>query len=202
VSDLDQYPSDGNKGESEGVPEALQDREGDRDGANDNRRWRYAVRELEAMDYTGPGIWRQIGPAPLQVGRHQVFQGPGPASGEVVDIALDPRGGDTRTIYAAAGNGGLWKSTDGGTSLVYTGLTWDVFLTQRLFVEGSFGGAIHDGDDHQFGCTVDFRESGSVGLMFGKHWELMATVDHMSNADLCDENRGLTTVGLRLGRKL
>ena len=38
--------------------------------------------------------------------------------------------------------------------------------------------------------------------MFGKHWELMATVDHMSNADLCDENRGLTTVGLRLGRKL
>jgi len=93
-------------------------------------------------------------------------------------------------------------STDGGTSLVHTGLTWDVFLTQRLFVEGSFGGAIHDGDDHQFGCTVDFRESGSVGLMFGKHWELMATVDHMSNADLCDENRGLTTVGLRLGRKL
>ncbi len=26
----------------------------------------------------------------------------------------------------------------------------------------------------------------------------MATVDHMSNANLCDENRGLTSVGLRL----
>ena len=116
MSDLDQFPTDGNEGESEGVPEALLDRERDRDGANDNRRWRYAVRELESVDYTGPGIWRQIGPAPLQVGRHQVFQGPGPVSGEVVDIALDPRGGDTRTIYAAAGNGGLWKSTDGGTS--------------------------------------------------------------------------------------
>ena len=116
MSDLDQYPSDGNEGESEGVPEALLDRERDRDGANDNRRWRYAVRELESMDYTGPGIWRQIGPAPLQVGRHQIYQGTGPVSGEVVDIALDPRGGDTRVIYAAAGNGGLWKSTDGGTS--------------------------------------------------------------------------------------
>ena len=67
------------------------------------------------MDYTGAGIWRQIGPAPLQVSQHQVFQGPGPVSGEVVNIALDPRG-NTRTIYAAAGNGGLWKSTDGGTS--------------------------------------------------------------------------------------
>jgi len=116
MSDPDQYPNNANEGESEGVPEALADREGDRDGGNDNRRWRYAVRELDAMDYTGAGIWRQIGPAPLQVGRHQVFQGAGPVSGEVVDIALDPRGGDTRTMYAAAGNGGLWKSTDGGTS--------------------------------------------------------------------------------------
>lgn len=115
MSDPDQYPNNANEGESEGVPEALLDREGDRDGGNDNRRWRYAVRELDVMDYTGAGIWRQIGPAPLQVSRHQVFQGPGPVSGEVVDIALDPRG-NTRTIYAAAGNGGLWKSTDGGTS--------------------------------------------------------------------------------------
>jgi hypothetical protein len=116
MSEPDQYPNDANEGESEGGPEALLDRERDRDGGNDNRRWRYAVRELDAMDHTGAGIWHQIGPAPLQVGRHQVFQGPGPVSGEVVDIALDPRGGDTRTMYAAAGNGGLWKSTDGGTS--------------------------------------------------------------------------------------
>jgi hypothetical protein len=45
-------------------------------------------------------------------------------------------------------------STDGGTSLAYSGLTWDVFLTQRLFVEGSFGGAIHDGSNEEFGCKV------------------------------------------------
>ena len=61
----DQYPNNANEGESEGVPEVLLDREGDRDGGNDNRRWRYAVRELDAMDYTGAGIWRQIGPAPV-----------------------------------------------------------------------------------------------------------------------------------------
>ena len=29
----------------------------------------------------------------------------------------------------------------------------------------------------------------------------MATVDHMSNANLCDENRGLTNVGFRIGRR-
>ena len=92
-------------------------------------------------------------------------------------------------------------STDGGTDLAYVGLTWDIFLTPWLFIEGSVGGAIHDGPDSEFGCSVDFRESGSVGAMLSDRWALMATVDHMSNASLCDENRGLTTVGLHLGRK-
>jgi lipid A 3-O-deacylase len=92
-------------------------------------------------------------------------------------------------------------STNGGTNLAYAGLTWEVFLTRRLFVEGAFGLSIHDGPDNDFGCSVNFRESGSVGVMLSDRWDIMATVDHMSNANLRDENRGLTTVGLRLGRK-
>ena len=56
-------------------------------------------------------------------------------------------------------------STDGDTSEVYTGLTWDVFLTRRLFLEGSAGAALHPGDDRDFGCTANFRESGSVGII-------------------------------------
>ena len=48
-------------------------------------------------------------------------------------------------------------STDGDTSEVYTGLTWDVSLTRRLFLEGSAGAALHPGDDHDFGCTANFR---------------------------------------------
>jgi hypothetical protein len=92
-------------------------------------------------------------------------------------------------------------STDGGTNLAYAGLTWEVFLTRRLFVEASFGGAVHDGSDDDYGCSVNFRESASIGVMLSDRWDIMATVDHMSNANLRDENRGLTMVGLRLGRK-
>ena len=92
-------------------------------------------------------------------------------------------------------------STNGGTNLAYAGLTWEVFLTRRLFVEAAFGGAIHDGPDNDFVFSVNFRESASVGVMLSDRWDIMATVDHMSNANLRDENRGLTTVGLRLGRK-
>jgi hypothetical protein len=62
--------------------------------------------------------WTQIGPAPLQIdaGMWQRYQGSGPDSGEVVDIAIDPRGTTDQTIYIASGSGGIWKSTDNGTS--------------------------------------------------------------------------------------
>src|SRR5579875_652052 len=58
--------------------------------------------------------WTQIGPAPLQINAEKNFQGEGPDSGQVVDIAVDPRGTTDQTIYIATGSGGLWKSTDAG----------------------------------------------------------------------------------------
>ena len=112
----DRIQTDANRGESEGVPEALSVLQADQSGGNDNRRWRYAVRDVASLNFAGPGVWRQIGPAPLLVGNQQIFEGIGPDSGEVVDIAVDPRGGPDRTVYIATGSGGVWKSTDGGTS--------------------------------------------------------------------------------------
>jgi len=60
--------------------------------------------------------WTQIGPAPLQINAEQNFQGAGPDSGMVDDIAIDPRGGTDQTIYIATENGGIWKTLDGGTT--------------------------------------------------------------------------------------
>jgi hypothetical protein len=112
----DQLATDANEGESARKPEALRALQADRGGNNDNRRWRYAVRDVDQLSYAGSGIWRQIGPNPLLVGNQQIFQGTGPDSGEVVDIAIDPRPGPDRTIYVASGNGGVWKSVDDGGS--------------------------------------------------------------------------------------
>ena len=56
------------------------------------------------------------GPAPLRIDHEQNFQGAGPDSGEVVDIAIDPRNATDNVIYIATNDGGIWKSTDGGTS--------------------------------------------------------------------------------------
>jgi len=56
--------------------------------------------------------WTQIGPAPLRIDSEQVFQGAGPDSGQVTDIAIDPGGAADKVIYIATNDGGIWKTTN------------------------------------------------------------------------------------------
>ena len=49
------------------------------------------------------------------------------------------------------------------------------------------------------GCHASFREAASVGYRFNANWRLMATFEHMSNAGLCVQHRGLTNYGVRVG---
>lgn len=96
---------------------------------------------------------------------------------------------------------------DGNTSFGYAGLSWTRDLTEQLFIETSFGGAVHNGDTgaipepghNALGCSPLFRESASIGWRFTPNWSVMATVEHLSNAGLCDQNRGLTNIGGRIG---
>ncbi|MGD1036464.1 MAG: acyloxyacyl hydrolase [Roseiarcus sp.] len=95
----------------------------------------------------------------------------------------------------------------GKTSEAYAGLAWDYDVTSWLFAEGTFGGSVNDAHtgDHvppgynAMGCDASFRESGSAGFRLTQNWSVMATIEHMSNANLCAENRGLTNAGVRIG---
>src|SRR5260370_33722773 len=60
--------------------------------------------------------WTQIGPAPLIIDNEENFQGSGQDSGQVVDIAVDPRNTTDQVIYIATNDGGVWKSSDGGNT--------------------------------------------------------------------------------------
>lgn len=97
-------------------------------------------------------------------------------------------------------------NTQGDTSQFYFGFTWDFRLTDRLFFESSFGGAVHNGpldqNGRSYGCALNFRESASIGFAINERTRIIATIDHMSNADICDQNSGLTNAGVRLGYKL
>lgn len=105
-------------------------------------------------------------------------------------------------------------NTGGRTSYGYLGATWsvDIFpetFGRRVFLDGFFGGAVHDGYTgpkastpygfNTLGCSPLFREAAALGFRFSEHWSVMATVEHMSNAGLCANNRGLTNFGGKLG---
>ena len=93
------------------------------------------------------------------------------------------------------------------TSHGYVGLTWTYDVTSRFFIEGSFGAAVHNGETgrvvpvnrNAMGCALHFRESASLGFRLTENWSVMGTVEHISNAGLCRQNRGLTNAGVRLG---
>ena len=71
------------------------------------------------LNLPGATGWLQIGPQPLRIDNDQIYQGEGPDSGEVVDIAIDPSGASDTIIYIATNDGGIWKTKD-------SGMTWKV----------------------------------------------------------------------------
>ena len=106
-------------------------------------------------------------------------------------------------------------NTSGNTSDGYFGLTWGIMLIQSLFnpgdgifVNGSLGGAVHDGftltappDRKRLGSQILFRESVELGYQFNPTWNVSGYVDHISNANLAPRNAGITSAGARFGFK-
>jgi hypothetical protein len=137
-------------------------------------------------------------------------------NGELVFSSFFPRYQNAiayALLSAARPHLGATISTEGHTSQLYFGTTWTWPVAGPVFIEASFGGAVHDGllkpdaehhrgTDTFYGCTLNFRESASAGIDLGASWRFMLTIDHMSNAGLCRFNRGLTNAGGRLSYRL
>ena len=106
-------------------------------------------------------------------------------------------------------------NTNGNTSDGYFGLTWGIMLIQNMFgagdgiyVNGSLGGAIHDGyvdnappNRKHLGSRILFRESAELGYQITAQISVSAILDHISNANLGSHNAGITSAGARLGVK-
>ncbi|MBP1886598.1 acyloxyacyl hydrolase [Sinorhizobium mexicanum] len=129
-------------------------------------------------------------------------------------VFFDPFGAESATslvekvLRPRIHAGASIATTSSGVDQVYGGFSWSVDLTQRLFVELGIGGTVHDGnlsdgddsDGPKLGCRLLFREYAAAGYRFDDHWNLSATIEHSSNANLCDgPNDGLTRGGLTLG---
>lgn len=112
------------------------------------------------------------------------------------DVLLRPR------VHA-----GAMVSTAGEASQVFGGLTWTVDVTDKMFLDIGFGGAWNNanatdsGRGPHVGCHFLFHESLAAGYKITQNVSIMATVEHSSNADLCDANDGLSYAGVSLGYK-
>ncbi|PIW27137.1 MAG: hypothetical protein COW30_11615 [Rhodospirillales bacterium CG15_BIG_FIL_POST_REV_8_21_14_020_66_15] len=95
-------------------------------------------------------------------------------------------------------------NSEGDTSQVFAGLSYEWNLWKGLFAGFSVGGAYHDGetdshaaDKKDLGCHLLFRESITLGWQLTEHHKIAAIFDHISNAKICDFNEGLENVGVR-----
>lgn len=109
-------------------------------------------------------------------------------------------------VWSPSPHVGVAVNSAGDTSQLYAGLSWTFEPLDRVMVEFSLGGAVHDGTltsadpaDKQLGSRVLFRETLSLGYRFDEHHSLMVAFDHKSNARLADHNAGLNNVGIRWG---
>ena len=97
--------------------------------------------------------------------------------------------------------------TDGDATQFFTGFTWTVDFSEKLFAEAGFGGVIHTGklddndDGPDLGCRLLFHEYVGAGYRFTQHWNVMAQIAHSSNANLCSPNDGMTRAGIQVGYK-
>ena len=104
---------------------------------------------------------------------------------------------------------GITANLGGKESLLHAGLTWQVHVADTpVFLEGTFGAAIHSGklgdagpEERNMGCRINFYERFGIGTDIGKNATAILAYEHTSNADLCTANAGLSNLGVRIGWK-
>ncbi len=101
---------------------------------------------------------------------------------------------------------GTTANFEGKTSFAYAGVTWTAPFAEAYYFSVDFGGAVNNGEPFgianervAMGCHATFREAASLGRLITETISIAATVEHFSNANLCDRNSGITNFGLMLG---
>jgi lipid A 3-O-deacylase len=106
-------------------------------------------------------------------------------------------------------------NTSGDTSQAYFGLTLGIGLAHdvlrpgdRVFLNGTFGGSVHDGyldgappGRKDLGSRLLSRKSAELGYQVTPRYSVSLIIDHISNYGWADHNDGIKTAGVRLGIK-
>lgn len=97
-------------------------------------------------------------------------------------------------------------NTRGQTSDAYVDARWETGAPVGLFFALGLGAAVHNGHldpdaagRKALGSRVLFHVPIELGYRFDAHNSLSVYFEHMSNADLADDNEGMDFLGVRYG---
>lgn len=133
---------------------------------------------------------------------------------QIKDVGFDLllRSPDTdffRWMGSPRPNFGGTLNFDGQESMVHLALTWQARLPDTpVYVEGTIGAALHNGlltgvfgKLRPQGCRLGFYTGIGLGVDITEKLTATLVYEHMSNADMCSANFGLSNVGIKLGVK-
>lgn len=92
--------------------------------------------------------------------------------------------------------GGAMATTDGALH-GFAGVLIDIPLFDRIYITPSFApGLYHDGDGKDLHHTVEFRSQIEISYRFANGSRLGASFNHISNANLGEDNPGVESAAL------
>lgn len=114
-----------------------------------------------------------------------------------------------RWIGSPRPNLGATINLDGQESMAHLGLTWQTHIFDSpVYLEGTFGVAVHDGvltgplgKLRPQGCRFQFYSAAGIGIDIDDRFTATLVYEHMSNAELCTPNYGLSNLGIKIGAK-
>jgi hypothetical protein len=142
------------------------------------------------------------------------YHGYASAESGTVDVSVDallpafdlgkPLSGDAFSLHPEIG---VDLNTQGKTNAAFAGFAAVVRLPANFKIEADLGGSVNDGKKtsesgsgrSELGCNALFREAFGIGYQITSDVSVMAFAEHMSNANLCLPNNGITNFGLKLG---
>jgi hypothetical protein len=77
-----------------------------------------ALEQMQMQEQNSPNVnsssWTEIGPFPVPNGQTQQFPATAAVTGRVTSVAVDPN--NSNKVYLGTAQGGVWRSTNGGTT--------------------------------------------------------------------------------------
>ncbi|MCI0704510.1 MAG: FG-GAP-like repeat-containing protein [Planctomycetia bacterium] len=130
----------------------------------------------------GPSLvnWQAVGPGPIDVSAAGVDYST--VSGKITGIAVDPRDTSGNTIYISAGNGGVWRTTDGGAN--WQALTDNIFNASGQRVNAAVGSIAVATNGAVYASTgvddISFTSRSGVGILKsvddGRTWQVLGDI--------------------------